>query len=911
MSTITCMCLRSVINLGNSIIGVSILAMPYCFKKCGILLSILLIVASGLITRAACHLLLKSAIMARRRNFEFLAFHTFGPTGKLIVEIGIIGFLIGVCVAFFVVVGDLSPALIAKFLMVENTSHLRAEILIFLGLFVAFPLGLLRKVDSLTSFSAMSIGFYIFLILIIIGEALPKLLNDDWWHQVNWWQPAGLLPSLPIFSMALSCQTQLFEFFDPLNDPSLKKMNSVINGAVQMCLAVYISVGFFGYVAFHDSPITGNILVRLTPSLTAEIIKVGFILSVVISFPLCLFPCRSSLHSLIFKQGMGHYDLQSSYMPDHRFRVLTCALVTATMGMAIMVPNIEFVLGLLGSTIGITICVILPALIFLHLTTKNTNERRMAQLVTFIGFFILIACTFSTLNESKSHEIISQLKPKIEETKIDKMNKPVDNQMYESPNKDKEIKNQEKNELKLQLRKEAEQIVKQNDKNNELNDNKRQEPPVPQESDKNMIKPDASVKLDDLDPEALKKEDKEINSQNKQEEKEKKDEKNLNKQEELLQKLEAQHIEQKKILEEQKKLLEELKMHKESHNEQKTKNNEQIIPIKEQQIQSSDSLNKPIKSSPDSLIQNNQPVINEKQVEVPVNQPIKHPKNQLIEGKLEHQLNQPVHISNQPVEQINSVNKLKEDQKVLMIKKTDTKLENQPEFVTQSQEKSFQRHEKQLTNKDMEQSFNDIQSKQEQKNLQPIIHNSFVTQNSNQIQNKPKPYIDSSVHEKNIEVLNDVIKQTNNQNSKMQEKPNVVINIEEANQKEKNFILPKPIPLSNQNSLSMNMPKPDAILKDKNVVQVPEDILNKTSNINVNAGEKISNQDTIKEKREVKPNQNKLLDIQNMENKVVNKISVNSENIETSQKQDTKPEVSSVASVFKHEMRRLLFRNDR
>ncbi|XP_023210111.1 putative sodium-coupled neutral amino acid transporter 10 isoform X2 [Centruroides sculpturatus] len=145
--------------------------------------------------------------MARRRNFEFLAFHTFGPTGKLVVEIGIIGFLIGVCVAFFVVVGDLSPALIAKFLMVENTSQLRAEILIFLGLFVAFPLGLLRKVDSLTSFSAMSIGFYMFLILIIVGEALPKLLAGSWWNQVNWWQPAGLLPSLPIFSMALSCQT--------------------------------------------------------------------------------------------------------------------------------------------------------------------------------------------------------------------------------------------------------------------------------------------------------------------------------------------------------------------------------------------------------------------------------------------------------------------------------------------------------------------------------------------------------------------------------------------------------------------------------------------------------------------------------------------------------------------------------
>lgn len=35
---------------------------------------------------------------------------------------------------------------------------------------------------------------------------------------------------------------QLFEIFDTLNEPSLKRMNSVVNGAVQMCSLVYIMV---------------------------------------------------------------------------------------------------------------------------------------------------------------------------------------------------------------------------------------------------------------------------------------------------------------------------------------------------------------------------------------------------------------------------------------------------------------------------------------------------------------------------------------------------------------------------------------------------------------------------------------------------------------------------------------------
>jgi ABC-type transport system involved in cytochrome bd biosynthesis fused ATPase/permease subunit len=40
--------------------------------QCGIILSILMLVLSSFLSRLACHFLLKAAIMARRRNFEFL-----------------------------------------------------------------------------------------------------------------------------------------------------------------------------------------------------------------------------------------------------------------------------------------------------------------------------------------------------------------------------------------------------------------------------------------------------------------------------------------------------------------------------------------------------------------------------------------------------------------------------------------------------------------------------------------------------------------------------------------------------------------------------------------------------------------------------------------------------------------------
>ena len=43
----------SVITLANSIIGVAILSMPYCFKQCGIILATVMILFSGIIVKVS------------------------------------------------------------------------------------------------------------------------------------------------------------------------------------------------------------------------------------------------------------------------------------------------------------------------------------------------------------------------------------------------------------------------------------------------------------------------------------------------------------------------------------------------------------------------------------------------------------------------------------------------------------------------------------------------------------------------------------------------------------------------------------------------------------------------------------------------------------------------------------------
>ncbi len=62
--------------------------------------------------------------------------------------------------------------------------------------------------------------------------------------------------------------------------------------------------------------------------------------------------------------------MASNYIPPDRFNAITVCVILLTLALGVALPDIEFVLGMVGSTIGCAICVIFPSLIFLRLTSK-------------------------------------------------------------------------------------------------------------------------------------------------------------------------------------------------------------------------------------------------------------------------------------------------------------------------------------------------------------------------------------------------------------------------------------------------------------------------------------------------------------------------------------------------------------
>nr|XP_056707185.1 probable sodium-coupled neutral amino acid transporter 6 [Euleptes europaea] len=405
----------SVFNLMNAIMGSGILGLAYAMAKTGIIGFSLLLLIVAILAAYSVFLLLSLCVHTAVTSYEDLGLFAFGSPGKVLVASTIIIQNIGAMSSYLLIVKSELPRAIAGLLTGDQSGawYLDGQLLLLItSVCIVFPLALLPKIGFLGYTSSLSFFFMVFFALVVIIKKwsipcpLPPNVAAESFQVSNSTEdckPALFNFSkesayvLPIMAFSFLCHTSVLPIYCELKSPSKSRMQKVANTGISLSFLVYLLSALFGYLTFYDrvdSELLQGYSRYLPHDTLITTVKIGILLAVLLTVPLIHFPARKAVTMVFFPH------LPFSVM---RHIVVTLALNATVVVLAMYVPDIKQLFGVVGSTTSTCLLFVYPGLFYLKLSTEDFLSRQKlgaCALLVFgllVGFFslVLIICNWA------------------------------------------------------------------------------------------------------------------------------------------------------------------------------------------------------------------------------------------------------------------------------------------------------------------------------------------------------------------------------------------------------------------------------------------------------------------------------------------------------------------------------------
>jgi len=218
------------------------------------------------------------------------------------------------------------------------------------------------------------VSYLVVVIVIMCVVNLGKVgLRADKIQLVNF--SAELFPVISIISFAFTFHPSIFPIMSEMKEPS--HMQRAVTNAVAICTIVYFVVSVFGYLTFYDHT-NGNILINYPDGdILISIGKIALTIIICFSYPVLGYPAREIFDQMVF-----------NFHPAPKWRVIgeATAFFLITYLLAVAVPGITFIFGLIGATAGNLFIFILPGYFYLAtLHVKEKEERTSFSRLLTVG----------------------------------------------------------------------------------------------------------------------------------------------------------------------------------------------------------------------------------------------------------------------------------------------------------------------------------------------------------------------------------------------------------------------------------------------------------------------------------------------------------------------------------------------
>ncbi|KAM6969143.1 putative sodium-coupled neutral amino acid transporter 6 [Tautogolabrus adspersus] len=400
----------SVFNLMNAIMGSGILGLAYAMASTGIVgFCILLVVVSSL-AAYSIHLLLKLCDQTGINSYEGLGGRALQKPGKVLVGIAIVIQNIGAMSSYLFILKSELPAAINSFLSSHGTEDNWYQdgrvLLILVTLCIVLPLSMSPKIGFLGYTSSIAFFFMLYFAVVVVVKkwAIPCPLPHNVTTPTDTFQASNssgteCTPKLfvissksayaiPTMAFSFLCHTTILPIYCELDRPTKKRMQNVTNVSISLSLLLYLISALFGYLTFYahvDSELLLSYDSYLRHDIMVMTVRLAILLSVLLTVPLIQFPARKAV--ILLLRG----DRPFSWLIHI---ITTLIILGVVLLLAVFVPDIRHVFGVVGSTTSSCLLFVFPGIFYLKISGRPLKTFDSIGAL-FLVVFGLIMGTFS------------------------------------------------------------------------------------------------------------------------------------------------------------------------------------------------------------------------------------------------------------------------------------------------------------------------------------------------------------------------------------------------------------------------------------------------------------------------------------------------------------------------------------
>ncbi|XP_046672144.1 proton-coupled amino acid transporter-like protein pathetic [Homalodisca vitripennis] len=361
-------------------LGSGILAMPMAFKNAGLWVGLIGAFLIGFLCTHCVRLLaLCSQVLSKRTRQPSLGFaetteaafltgperlRKYAAPAREMVNIGLtITYYFGVTVYIVFIATNFKQ-------VIDNHLGIDLNIRLYIAMLtvVLIPIGCIRKLKYLVPLSFLAIVFLMFGCGVVLYEVFADIPPLSSRPAFNSWK------NLPLFYATMCFAIEGVGTVLPIEN-SMKRPSSflgcpgVLNVAMFWLVLTYTMVGFFGYLRYGDAT-QGAVTLNLGFTALGQTVKILVALNVLFSCPLLLYvPCET-----LWKYMDPRISEANKTRSYYTMRVL---MILGSVGLAIIVPNLEPIIGIVGAFCFSTLGLLFPSI--LELVTFWGNDVYMGR----------------------------------------------------------------------------------------------------------------------------------------------------------------------------------------------------------------------------------------------------------------------------------------------------------------------------------------------------------------------------------------------------------------------------------------------------------------------------------------------------------------------------------------------------